>query len=456
VTVVSGLARNPLAIQLVGPDRRDSVTTVGSIPPGSPEKPPPTAFVPAGQVARAVRSSCGGSATVADRVIRGPGRFVRPVLFALAMVAAVRENAARRQAASASLNRNSLTFRFAPDPIGGNVPAAPAPPRTPFGAMTRSLQDSAAAQGSFLPVNRGKLHSKFGARALAVALLLGLALPATAFAGAVITPIPTFPYPSVTIGTQFAASITMVNNSTGQEAAAGVTVTASNLDLFPSCPDSVITANNCPNAEAGVFALSATGTSGAGQCPAGTWTIAEAAPGRFRFTPSGTIGLLPGASCTVNFTAVATRLPQFDANLTTPGSQTNQVASVDAFSPVTSLTVRNSGTGQTTVLQPQAPSSGGAAGPNASLKVSEGCKRIVTAKVTGEDIQSVTFLVDGKPQATVKSAPFQTKIKALKLSTGHHSLTAKVTFSQSSGELPAKFQGGFLRCKPPRQPNFTG
>ncbi len=152
---------------------------------------------------------------------------------------------------------------------------------------------------------------------------------------------------------------------------------------------------------------------------------------------------------------LANRLPQFDADLTAPGSQTNQVAAIDAFSPVTSLTVRNSGSGQTTVLQ--APSAGGVSGQNASLEVSEGCRRVATAKVTGPDIESVTFFVDSKRQATVNEAPFQTKIKAFKLSTGHHKVTAKVTFTQGSGNTsPAKFQGGFLRCKPPKLPNFTG
>jgi len=292
--------------------------------------------------------------------------------------------------------------------------------------------------------------------ALGLALLLGLLVPATALAGAVITPVPTFPYPSVDLGKPFNASITLFNNSTGAEAGAGVTVTANNLDLFPSCPDSVITANNCPTAEAGVFTLSSTGTSGAGDCPAGTWNIAEAAPGRWRFTPPSTIGLLAGHSCTVNFTATANKLPQFDADLTSPGSQTNQVASVDAFSPVTSLTVRNSGSGQTTVLG--SSGAGNVAAANASLQVSEGCKRVVTAKVTGSDIKTVNFFVDGKHQATVTQAPFKTTIKAFKLSRGHHKVTAKVTFTQGSGEgpSPAKFQGGFLRCAPPKQPNFTG
>jgi hypothetical protein len=299
-------------------------------------------------------------------------------------------------------------------------------------------------------------HFRSWTSALLLALLLALVLPTTALAGAVITPVPTFPYPSVTLGTQFDASITLFNNSTGQEAGAGVTVTGTNLDLFPSCPDSVITANNCPTAEAGVFSLGSTGTSAAGDCPAGTWTIAEAAPGRFRFTPPGTILLQAGHSCTVDFTAIANRLPQFDADLTAPGSQTNQVAAIDAFSPVTSLSVRNSGSGQTTVLG--APSSGGVNAASASLQVSEGCKRVVTAKVTGPDIASVTFFVDGKRQATVRQPPFKTKIKAFKLSRGHHKVTAKVSFNQGSGESPspAKFQGGFLRCAPPKQPNFTG
>ena len=69
-------------------------------------------------------------------------------------------------------------------------------------------------------------HLRSWTSALALALLLGLLVPATALAGAVITPVPTFPYPSVTLNQQFDASITLFNNSTGQEAGAGVTITA--------------------------------------------------------------------------------------------------------------------------------------------------------------------------------------------------------------------------------------
>jgi hypothetical protein len=288
------------------------------------------------------------------------------------------------------------------------------------------------------------------------AIALSLLAPAAAFAGAVITPVPTFPYPNVIVNQPFNASITLFNSSTGQEAQAGVTVTASNLELFPSCPDSVITANNCPNSEAGVFDLSATGTSGAGNCPPGTWTITEPVGGRFSFAPPGAIGLQASQTCTVDFTATALKLPQFDSSLSVPGIQTNQVAAVDAFSPVTGLTVRNSGSSTTGVLLPAPPPGEAAAAPGAKLKISEGCPRIVTATVTGDGIQSVTFFVDGKKQRSVKSPPFTTRIKAVRLSPGRHKLRADVNFTAASGKRAASFTGGFLRCRPRPAPSFTG
>jgi hypothetical protein len=295
--------------------------------------------------------------------------------------------------------------------------------------------------------------------ALAAAAFACLAAPASALGGAVITPVPTFPYPSVMVGEPFNASITFFNTSTGPEAAAGTTVTASDLTLFPSCPDSVITANDCPNVESGVFKLSTTGTSGAGHCPPGTWTITEATAGRFGFAPPSAIGLLPFESCTVEFTGTALKLPQFDAALAMPGVQTNQVAAISAFSPVTGLTVRNSGTGTTSVLSPLTPLQGGGRGnnPGAKLKVSEGCPRIVKATVTGSGVQSVSFFVDGKKYGPpVNRAPFTKTINAVKFPAGRHKLRAEVKFTASSGKLAGGLAGGFLRCKPRPTPNYTG
>jgi hypothetical protein len=261
------------------------------------------------------------------------------------------------------------------------------------------------------------------------------------------------------MGQQFNASITLFNNSTGQEANAGVTITGSNLTLFPSCPDSTIISNDCPTAEAGVFSLSSTGSSLSGDCPPGTWAIAETTPGVFSLTPPATLGLEPGHSCTVNFTAVANTQPTFDSNLNSPGVQTNQIASIDAFSPVTTLTVRNSGSSQTSVIAPPPPAAGAVSGAQAGIKVTEGCKRIATVKVTGQDIRSVTFYVDGRRVTTVTSKPYQLQIKAYKLSAGRHNVSAKVNFNVGSDQPSTSLKGGFLTCqraaKRPK-PNFTG
>lgn len=307
-----------------------------------------------------------------------------------------------------------------------------------------------------MTAGRQSLPRLLAATAIGIAALAVLIAPASARAGAVITPVPTFPYPSVVAGQPFDASITLFNSSTGQEAQAGVTVTGHTLELFPSCPDSVITANNCPNREAGVFDLSPTGTSAGGNCPAGTWTITEPDGGRFAFDPPGTIGLLPGQSCTVAFSATALKLPAFDSALAVPGIQTNQVAAISAFSPVTGLTVRNSGTSTTGVLATPPDTPGVPSAPGARLRLSEGCPRVVKARVTGTDIASVTFFVDGRKRRTVAREPFVYKFNARKLRRGRHTLRAAVTFTAASGKLAESFQGGFLRCRPSRNPKYTG
>jgi hypothetical protein len=288
---------------------------------------------------------------------------------------------------------------------------------------------------------------------LGLALLVSLSLPAAANAGAVITPVPTFPYPSVMVGEEFPASISLFNNSTGPEAAVGVTVGASNLDFYPACP-TIGTTADCPTPEASVFALSATGTSNslAGSCPPGTWTITETAPGRFRFTPPGAIQLPAFDHCTVEFTATARSLPLADSSPIALGVQTNQMASVDTYSPVSGITVRNSGSGATSVI---AAPTDRQDSPAARLKVSEGCKRIARATVTGTEIRRVTFFVDGKRRAVRSSAPFVTTVKAFRLKRGRHRVSAQVDFAASSGRLTSNFQGGFVSCRT-RKVRFTG
>jgi hypothetical protein len=66
---------------------------------------------------------------------------------------------------------------------------------------------------------------------------------------------------------------------------------------------------------------------------------------------------------------------------------------------------------------------------------------VFTLSSTGTS--GVTFFVDGKRGATVDNAPFRTKIKAFKLSRGHHKLTAKVTFTggERSAPVPGQVPG---------------
>jgi hypothetical protein len=293
---------------------------------------------------------------------------------------------------------------------------------------------------------------------IALGAVVALVFPSSALAGAVITPVPTFPFPSVTIGQAFPASITLFNNSTGAEAGAGVIITASNLDFYPACPAVFI--SDCPTADPTVFTLSATGTSGAGTCPAGIWTIVNTGPGRFRFNPPGPIQLAAFGNCTVNFSAEAHSLPSFDASPAVPGVQTDQVASVDAFSPITNLTVRNSGSGATSVEAPPTPAptptpQAGQGVGSAQLALSEGCTKKAKATVKGPDIQQVKFVVDGKTLLVDKSAPFQLSVPTQGLSKGRHHLTATVTFTAASAKPKTTLNGGFLRCRT-RKVQFTG
>src|ERR1044072_5882149 len=207
------------------------------------------------------------------------------------------------------------------------------------------------------------------------AVMAALIAPSAAHAGAVITPVPTFPYPSVMVGEQFPASISLFNNSTGPEAAVGVTVGASNLDFYPACP-TIGTTADCPAPEASIFTLSPTGTSVSPACPPGNWTIAETAPGKFRFTPPGPIQLPAFDHCVVEFTATARVLPLADSSPIAPGVQTNQMASVDTYSPVSGITARNSGSGATSVITAPTELQNN---PGAQLRVSEGCKRVARA-----------------------------------------------------------------------------
>ncbi len=89
-----------------------------------------------------------------------------------------------------------------------------------------------------------------------------------------------------------------------------------------------------------------------------------------------------------------------------------------------------------------------------------GCvKTTSTAKVTGRNIRSVAFSLDGRKLGTAKASKSgtlaSTKVKTARLKAGAHKLTAKVTFSD--GTKAKTLTARFTRCSSTKlSPRFTG
>jgi uncharacterized repeat protein (TIGR01451 family) len=129
-------------------------------------------------------------------------------------------------------------------------------------------------------------------------------------------------------------------------------------------------------------------------------------------------------------------------------------ASVDLLQPSSPPAV----TPQGQVLgQTQRPVSG-----RARLRGASGCvSRPFRAVVSGRQIRSVTFFVDGRRVArrTVRGnqRSFSTRIRPGRLGLGVHRVTARVVFRTASGTRPRTYLLSFQRCaRPVASPRFTG
>ncbi|MEA2828230.1 MAG: hypothetical protein QOG43_2669 [Actinomycetota bacterium] len=204
---------------------------------------------------------------------------------------------------------------------------------------------------------RGHTPAKVTAAIAAFLIACSVLLAPNANAFLFVVPAPSFP-DAVTVGQTFPASIGVTNASTPPESTATPVLTLSQIDLYPACSNQI---QDCTGgtAEAGVFALSGTGTgsstpAGNATCE-GTWTIVPDTgnvntASRYRFIPpggEGTLQLATGQTCAVSFTATTLRVPTIDANTGLAGVQTNQVVSA-TFNPGG---FRNSGPDQTTIAQ---------------------------------------------------------------------------------------------------------
>ncbi|MGH9125183.1 MAG: beta strand repeat-containing protein [Acidimicrobiales bacterium] len=167
-----------------------------------------------------------------------------------------------------------------------------------------------------------------GALGLAIAVVPFVVTIPDAFAGVGFGVVPTFPS-VVTVGqTGLPANLTIQNTSTTPDNASNVTL--STIDLVPACGTTFGTApiNDCPiaNADPGVFTLSPTGTGQAGTACAGTTftiTTVDPATGQVSFSPSTPVVLQPPgtgpggalAECVIDFTFTVNMGPtHVDAN----------------------------------------------------------------------------------------------------------------------------------------------
>jgi hypothetical protein len=195
------------------------------------------------------------------------------------------------------------------------------------------------------------------------------AIAAFAVCGAIAAPASATPMDSVgvspfnyTAGVAGQAQITLVNSSTGAENAEFESVS-----LFPGCATTIAYCVPSDTArDVGLFTLSATGTgSGTPNNCNGSWEIVQTSanpvrwalvPGRIPFLEIG-----PNESCTVSFTATASRLPTVDVNPVTPGVQTNFVLDAHVYylnGPIHDT----SNFAEVTVFPGAPPGAGGAAG----------------------------------------------------------------------------------------------
>jgi hypothetical protein len=155
------------------------------------------------------------------------------------------------------------------------------------------------------------------ALSLVCVCLLFSATAASATPGAAFSITPSSFY---TVGVAAPVQIVVANTSNGPTDYSNVQT----IDLYPGCSS---TSQTCPGGlDPGAFTTSptATGTDtgviGTNQhfsC-AGTWSVDElsAVPGHFKLAPPNGMDmtLLSGSSCTIDFTATASRLPTFDVD----------------------------------------------------------------------------------------------------------------------------------------------
>ena len=226
-----------------------------------------------------------------------------------------------------------------------------------------------------------------------------------AFAGTGLGVTPNFPSTIAVGSTSVPVSLDITNNSSADVGS----LTLDTIAMTPQCGDLSVLCTS--SKDPGVFSVNATGT-GSGACTGITFSIAQtdATNGQVSFTPSAPIVLALGATCTVNFSVNALKVPTIDAS-GAAGVQTAQSAQVTGHDTATGeLPATGTGADITTVAKvtptiSTIPSAGGAIG----TLVSD------TAHISGGTSPSgnVTFSLYPAGDTTCQQTPVFTSTNAL-------------------------------------------
>jgi hypothetical protein len=192
-----------------------------------------------------------------------------------------------------------------------------------------------------------------------VGALLAVASPA--WAGVLISAVPTFPT-NVTVGqTGLSASIQLANLSTSPEQSSSVTITS--INLVPACGASSFVGNGdcaAANADPGVLSVSPTGVGEAGTACAGqtfSISIIDLSTGQLSVTPGvGSVVLTapatPGAVCRIDFTVSVSKAPTKPSGTSPPNTvKTSQILFASGTAQVDGVMGMGSGSSSVTVTR---------------------------------------------------------------------------------------------------------
>lgn len=208
-------------------------------------------------------------------------------------------------------------------------------------------------------------------------------------------------------------------------------------------PNAEVRVESASNVEGSIVAAKATHTGG-GELHSAPFTGTPDTPG------PATTPTTPDNPTTTTSTTTTPDTP------TTPAATTTPTTPEETVAPAPIVTAAPS---TAPVRTPQSAASHAASG-RARLGGTVGCApRTVTMRVSGRQLRSVSFSIDGHHVKTVRPSAGHTAtltIARSHLAYGTHRVAVRVRFTAASGSHARVLTRSFSRCRPIATPSFTG